>query len=90
MTVREKDMPSKDHINEIDDILDDCLNKSSRKENQENLSNAVRCGNYGGYRDYLYNLQFKWRFWDRGAQPFDKVWDEANVIIPVEHRYAIE
>ena len=88
MTVREKDMPSKDHIKWIDNILDKCLNQDEipRKKNQENLSEAVRCGNYGGYRDYLYNLQFKWRFWDRGAQPFDKVWYEANVIIPVEHR----
>jgi len=87
MTVREHDMPSKDR-KEIDKILNkDCrdVDEMRREKIQKNLSEAVRCGNYGGYKDYLRNLGFKWRFWDP-AQPFDKVWDEANVIIPVEHR----
>ena len=91
MTVRVKDMPKKEVI---EDFLKECIinekiakNECSKKEERRNakretLSDAVRCGHYGAYLDYLKNREKIWRFWGR-SQLFDKAWEAANVIILV-------
>jgi predicted phosphodiesterase len=77
MTVLEREMPSQESSGEA---LKEC--RDNRDEKRKNLAEAVRCGHYGAYQDYIRNQKKKWRFWDR-PQPFDEAWAAANVIIPV-------
>jgi predicted phosphodiesterase len=71
MTAREREMPAKD---EIKRKLKEC--KDKREAKQENLADAVACGHYGAYDDYLQK-----RDGAKPPQPFDEMWEEANVII---------
>ena len=48
---------------------------------QQNIKEAVRCGNYGAYDDYLANMR-RFFFWSR-PQAFEKTWKNANMIIKI-------
>jgi hypothetical protein len=65
------------------DYLDKCIKCTGEERDaiQNKIDEAVRCGHYGAYDDYLAD-RGRLRFWGK-PQPFDKVWEEANVIIEI-------
>ncbi|MGD0625356.1 MAG: metallophosphoesterase [Thermodesulfobacteriota bacterium] len=72
MTVRKEEMPQQEES--IKQAIKECLDQ--RLEKREVLADAVRCGHYGAYYDYLQK--------SKGAkppQPFEEMWEAANVII---------
>ena len=58
--------------------LDACL--AQRLEKRDILAEAVACGHYGAYDDYLKNKAHAWG----NPQPFAEAWSAANVIVPIE------
>ena len=62
---------------EIEAILKECVDQRDNK--RKIFTEAVRCGHYGAYDDYLSDRK---KVWGR-PQPFSEAWESANVIIPI-------
>jgi len=79
MAVREKDMPSSKKEDIEDFFLYSCRGEE-RNRKMENPGDAVRCGHYGAFADYLGNRRVQ----PSRVQPFKEIWNGANLILQIK------
>ena len=72
MAVREMPLDS-----EIEKTLAEC--RENRDDKRKDMGEAVRCGHYAAYGDYLKGRRHAWG----RVQLFEEAWKEANVMIPI-------